>query len=330
YSNLPTHCPEDKITHILKFLAPAQHTQFCTMDNLTRANVIRTVGPNHVWCAHRDNKFQQFGIRIHCFVDHWSRKILGIYAHANTDDPVRIGVYFLQLATLYGGIPRKVSTHYQLEFIDMANFQLKIAQRYGSFAMDVPVDLDFSTQYQPKMEALWTRLFKEHHIPAMEIIFKEQEQGIYDENDEIHRQVKETDYLNRRLLFLFLWIPLFQTSLDQWVHRSNGPRTVHSTTLRGPDFSYSTPEVCGATNEIINVPGQDIELILQTDYPKRPVMHQHTPDWFHQLATTIQHKMALNLEDTSLGDVWSIFHEMLPNICAHLPTPSHAQSQGAP
>ncbi|POW17038.1 hypothetical protein PSTT_00770 [Puccinia striiformis] len=86
----------------------------------------------------------------------------------------------------------------------------------------------------------------------------------------------------------FLWIPVFQSKLDSWVADHNASRTrirPSPAILTGcsPDFSYSTPKHFGASNHLINVPKQEIELMLEGNHPAHfTLISTHTPAWLPQ------------------------------------------------
>ncbi|KNF05570.1 hypothetical protein PSTG_01380 [Puccinia striiformis f. sp. tritici PST-78] len=60
--------------------------------------------PNHIRSADGHDKSKPYGITVYGFIDAWSRKILGMYAHVTNNDPMHVGVYFLQLVTAAGGV----------------------------------------------------------------------------------------------------------------------------------------------------------------------------------------------------------------------------------
>ncbi|KAI9605974.1 hypothetical protein H4Q26_004345 [Puccinia striiformis f. sp. tritici PST-130] len=102
-------------------------------------------------------------------------------------------------------------------------------------------------------------------------------------------------------------------SVDRWVSIYNASRKrkdkrTELPTSCSPNFSYSTPALFNATNHIINVPKEDIQSILENDYLDRNVMFTHTPDWFHQLATTVMthlhcKKISLNCLQWCLANI---------------------------
>ncbi|KAI7943419.1 hypothetical protein MJO29_013263, partial [Puccinia striiformis f. sp. tritici] len=110
-----------------------------------------------------------------------------------------------------------------------------------------------------------------------------------------------------------------------WVATYNASRTrirpsPKIPTRCSPNFSYSTPEHFGASNHLINVPKQEIELMLEGDHPAHFTLSStHTPAWFHEMATTIMQEMGLEFYELSLDSIWTVFDTMLPHIVTQLP-----------
>jgi hypothetical protein len=73
-----------------------------------------------------------------------------------------------------------------------------------------------------------------------------------------------------RLLFLFLWLPVFQESVDRWVSLQNNSRKrrdhrISLPTACTPEFLYGTPESFDTTDQLLHIPANDIEGLLQQD-----------------------------------------------------------------
>ena len=101
-----------------------------------------------------------------------------------------------------------------------------------------------------------------------------------------------------RNLFLFLWLPVLQTSLDRWVKLKNEAqkrkdRRIELSTGFSLNFLYSTPEYFGTEDLIVPVPATRLTEIYQEHYPDHSEMFQQTPLWFHQAATTIMDNLEL-------------------------------------
>lgn len=90
------------------------------------------LGPNHVWASDGHDKLKPFGIAIYGFIDCWSRKLLGLYAHVTNSDPRHVGLWFLEVAEKAGGIPQKVTTDCGTETIDLATLQTSLGLIYSN------------------------------------------------------------------------------------------------------------------------------------------------------------------------------------------------------
>jgi hypothetical protein len=125
-----------------------------------------------------------------------------------------------------------------------------------------------------------------------------------------------------RLLFLFLWIPVFQASADIWVDLNNNARkrrdnSISQPTGCTPDFSYSTPEAFGTVDQLVPVDNEQVQMHLQEDYPEIDSMFTHTPPWFHIIASEIMGHLGFQFHQITVGSVWDVFHSMLAPIQEH-------------
>ncbi|KAI7945097.1 hypothetical protein MJO28_010792 [Puccinia striiformis f. sp. tritici] len=277
-----------------------------------KRRVYRTHGPNHIWSCDGHDKLKKFGLCIYGFIDAWSRKILGMFVHVTNNDPRHIGVYFLQLAATAGGIPFKVTTDYGTETIDMSALQMMLSYTHGGISMEQATERMHFTKstHNQKIESLWSQLMKQHNQAVIHNIMNEIEAGHYNQRDDLQKH-----------LFLFLWLPVLQASLDRWVQLKNETRKRKDRRIELPtgctsDFSYGTPEAFGTTDQLIQVPVSAIENLLQEHYPDRPEMFTQTPPWFHDAAMLIMSGLGLRFSNLTLGTVWLAFHEMLPHIQA--------------
>ncbi|KAA1087187.1 hypothetical protein PGT21_024794 [Puccinia graminis f. sp. tritici] len=288
----------------------------CLIDHARKELLATTHGPNHIWSADGHDKLKPFGITIYGFIDAWSRRILGMYAHVTNNDPLHVGVYFLQLVADTGGVPLKVTVDRGTETGEMGTHMIELTQRYTGITFEeaqTHMHHTKSTRNQ-KIESLWSRMMKEHNRPLIDTIWTQIEEGKYDRDDDI-----------QKLLFLFLWMPVVQKSVDRWVTIYNASRKrkdklTELPTSCSPNFAYSTPEHFGATDQLIHVPQEDTNFILENTYPEREAMFTHTPDWFHDLASLIMQEMGFHFDQMAPGGVWVIFDEMLPYIQANIPS----------
>ncbi|POW07460.1 hypothetical protein PSTT_08218, partial [Puccinia striiformis] len=122
-----------------------------------------------------------------------------------------------------------------------------------------------------------------------------------------------------RLLFLFLWIPVFQASVDIWVDSYNHYRKRFDklTTLPTgctPDFAYTTPESFGTTDQLVRIPSQHIDCLSKQFYPDKEEMFLHTPLEFHEVASSVVAQLGFHFLRIDFGNVWIVFHHMLPYV----------------
>ncbi|KAA1124195.1 hypothetical protein PGTUg99_003831 [Puccinia graminis f. sp. tritici] len=306
--------PRTVVYNILQEIEPdaveARRRQAC------KRRVYRTHGPNHIWSCDGHDKLKRFGLCIYGFIDAWSRKILGMFVHVTNNDPRHIGVYFLQLVKAAGGIPLKVTTDYGTETIDMSALQMMLSyQNTPALTMEeAKLRMHFTkSTHNQKIESLWSQLMKQHNQAIINNIMPEIENGDYDEND----------YLQKNL-FLFLWLPVLQTSLDRWVHlknetRKRKDRRIELPTGFAPEFLYGTPEHFGTEDHLVPIPVSRIENLLLEHYPDREEMFRQTPPWFHETAMSIMNRIGLRFSNITIGTVWLAFYEMLPHIRQQFP-----------
>ncbi|KAI7944450.1 hypothetical protein MJO28_010145 [Puccinia striiformis f. sp. tritici] len=301
---------------------PSQETanllKSTSMDLGNCPRTMRSRGPNHIWAVIWNENMERLGISLYGVFDLWSRSILAMYAHKMPCDPIHVGIEFLQLAATSGGIPLMVITNDGIGTLDLARYQTQLAQSYGPAAsMEASVHVHFiQSDTTLWITRSWSRINNQYIRPVMETIYQQIEAGKYNPEDSI-----------QRLLFLFLWVPLIQTSLDHWATDINAPTTRvnqgREITVSNRHHAYLNPETFGAENEIIEVPEEDIEEILANNYSPWDFCHTTTPQWFHIRAMEILHMLDIQLDQLTLGGVWTVFDQMLPQVQGSFPTIIH-------
>ncbi|KNE96042.1 hypothetical protein PSTG_10619 [Puccinia striiformis f. sp. tritici PST-78] len=253
--------------------------------------VYRVFGPNHIWACDGHNKLKKFGICVYGFIDAWSRKILGMFVHTTNNDPKHVGVYFLHLVSKIGGIPLKVTSDFGTETGHLGTYQMWLSARYAGITTEEAEQRMHFTKstHNQKIEALWSQMMKQHNASIKHNIKKAIHEETYDPNDKV-----------QKLLFLFIWIPVFQSSVDMWVDSYNQfkqHQDRHTALPTGctADYCYSTPESEGTTDQLVRVPTREIESIIELDYPDLDSMFEHTPPWFHELASRILEDLGYEL-----------------------------------
>ena len=84
-----------------------------------------------------------------------------------------------------------------------------------------------------------------------------------------------------------------------------------------PNFSYSTPEAFGSTDQLVPILSQNIQSHLQANYQEIDQMFTHTPGWFHEVAIAIMDALEITNDQITIGNVWHVFSQMLPSIQQH-------------
>jgi hypothetical protein len=75
------------------------------------------------------------------------------------------------------------------------------------------------------------------------------------------------------------------------------------------------------------MPSSDIDLMLQTDYPNLDLLFAHTPLDFHEVASEVMGNLGWDFSQINTGNVWFVFHEMLPHVVAQYIPPTDSSSE---
>lgn len=118
-------------------------------------------GPNHVWASDGHDKLKPYGIGIYGFIDCWSRKVLGLFAHVTNSNPRHVGLWFLSVVEDVGGIPQKLTTDRGTETLDVATLQVSLGKLYGN--KNTPEEQDKLHRYVKstrniKIEGFWPQM----------------------------------------------------------------------------------------------------------------------------------------------------------------------------
>ncbi|KNF01965.1 hypothetical protein PSTG_04789 [Puccinia striiformis f. sp. tritici PST-78] len=222
--------------------------------------------------------------------------------------------YFLRLALEIGGTPHKVTTDFGTETVQMGAYQMWLSSRYAGITIEeAETQMHFTkSTLNQKIEGLWSQMMKQHNWSVIAIIKEEIHWGGYQAADQV-----------QKLLFLSLWIPIFQSSVDMCIDAYNltRRRRDHLTSLPTActaDFCYSTPKSFATTGQLVPVPANKLNLMIVKDFPDCVEMFQHTPVWFDQLRHRILKRIGIKLTDITVGTVWTVFHQMLPLVEAEV------------
>ncbi|KAI7961840.1 hypothetical protein MJO28_002329 [Puccinia striiformis f. sp. tritici] len=313
-TNYGLHLPRKTVYEILSELDPEGMNM--RLKRNCKRRVFRVAGPNHIWSADGHDKLKPYGITVYGFIDAWSRKVLGIFVHVTNNDPRHVGVYLLQLAQSLGGIPKKLTTDKGTETGDMATFQIQLSHE---FIEDLtPEQAQEHMHYtksihNQRIESLWSRMMTEHNRPVIDNILKHMEKEAYDDSDPL-----------QKLLFVFLWVPVFQASADSWVESHNAfrkrrdKRTCLPTGV-APVFSYSNPEHFQTSDLLVPIPHERFDELLEEHYPNLEQMFTHTPAFFHDVASQLFRDMGYTFQNLAIGHVWHVFDVLLPRLKEQFP-----------
>ncbi|KAA1117851.1 hypothetical protein PGT21_025517 [Puccinia graminis f. sp. tritici] len=158
-------------------------------------------------------------------------------------------------------------------------------------------------------------MMKQHNQSIIDNIWSHIEAGVYDREDPI-----------QKLLFLFLWIPVFQASVDIWVDLTNNSRKrkdhkISLPTGCSPKFSYGTPEAFGTTDQLVVVDVDRVNNYLTNDYPNIDSMFTHTPPWFHNVASRLISQLGIRFDHITVGNVWNVFGHIQAHFTLYPPSP---------
>ncbi|POW10701.1 hypothetical protein PSTT_05918 [Puccinia striiformis] len=273
------------VYELLKGVDPERVTGW--LKQTCKQRVFHVRGPNHVWAIDGHDKLKPFGITVYGFIDAWSRKILGLFVHVTNNDPKHIGVYYLKLVLRLGGIPLKVTADYGTETCDVSTYQMMLSHRFGGITLEETTKRMHHTKstHNQKIECLWSQMMRQHNRSIINHLMDRVNDHSHNMQDPI-----------QKLLFLFLWIPVFQSSANIWVDLNNHARkrkdkTISLPTGCTPDFSYSTPEAFHTVDQLVPVDTEYIQRLLHDNYPNIDDMFTHTPPWFHSIASSIMHDL---------------------------------------
>lgn len=148
-----------------------------------------TDGPNFVWACDGHDKLKPHGIAIYGFIDCWSRKILGLFAHVTNSDPRHVGLWFLSVVEEVGGIPQKLTTDRGTETLDVASLQVTLGQLFTDKDTRQREQLHryVKSSRNHKIEQLWDKMGDGVTREMKEGIMNAIGEGIYDEDDDFQQ-----------------------------------------------------------------------------------------------------------------------------------------------
>ncbi|OAV93906.1 hypothetical protein PTTG_04400 [Puccinia triticina 1-1 BBBD Race 1] len=166
------------------------------------------------------------------------------------------------------------------------------------------LDPDQSHQYtksvhNQKIECFWSQLMRHYNVELINQLYEADESGKYDPQDPV-------DYL----LFVYLWVPLLQDSLDKWIHNYNSyKRRIDKKSMLPSGCSanvcYKNPEDYDAEDGLVPV---ELSAVLELEnefYPDAEDLLRTCPEWFREMMDLLITKMELDFPKIDTQNDWS-------------------------
>jgi hypothetical protein len=151
-------------------------------------------------------------------------------------------------------------------------------------------------------------MMKQLNIRVIDEFVDAIERGVYDRTDE-----------RQRVVFLYIFVPLVQRLLNDYLARYNSfrkrrnPRSILPTGC-SPDYAFNCPETFGGVQCGINVDVGLIDQIMAREYPNPTVMNE-TID--HRMSVALDRLMLeanLRHEEITLNNAWAAFSTLLQKV----------------
>jgi hypothetical protein len=115
-----------------------------------------------------------------------------------------------------------------------------------------------------------------------------------------------------RLLFIYLWVPLVQRSLDDWTNNYNTykrrlDKKSSLPTRCSADWCFNYPKEQGGEQGLIKVPGEAADALEKEFYPEGDELLRTTPKWFSDIISDLQAAFDLEIPIVTVHNVWEVF-----------------------
>ncbi|EGF96950.1 uncharacterized protein MELLADRAFT_70319 [Melampsora larici-populina 98AG31] len=126
----------------------------------------------------------------------------------------------------------------------------------------------------------------------------------------------QNDVVVHRLLFLHLWVPMIQTSLNQWMHDYNSysKRFDEKTQLPtgcSPDVCYHAPVANKGVEGLIPIPAGVVDDLQAQYYPNANELMMTSPPWLAEFVTATQTELNIVPTRIDMDNIWPTFHRIL-------------------
>ena len=125
-----------------------------------------------------------------------------------------------------------------------------------------------------------------------------------------------------RLLFLYLWVPLLQRSLDEWTNNYNLFKRRQDKKSMLPsgcsaDWCYTYPEEQGGHIGLVPVPTEAAEALQNAFYPEGVDLMRTSPLWFSEVIDKLVRGIEPAIPVVDIHNVWDVFSSILSLIEAY-------------
>ncbi|KNF02820.1 hypothetical protein PSTG_04105 [Puccinia striiformis f. sp. tritici PST-78] len=276
-----------------------------------KRRIFNVPGPNFIWSANGHNKLKKSDITLYGFIDAYSRKVLGVFVHTTNNNPRHIGYYYLQLVKQSGGIPRRTTTNRGSETIELAGHQINLMRQFGNIE---DLDPDQSHQFtksvhNQKIKCLWSQLMKQYNSDLIDQLFDAEKEKKYDPQDPI-----------QRLLFIYLWVPLLQEGLNEWMNNYNSFKRRFDKKSMLPtgcsaNTCFNNPEAYSGEEGLIPVDLSTLDELEDKHYPDGEDLMETSPEWFCQIINDIHVVMEMCCAHVDIHNVWDVFALLRSHLC---------------
>lgn len=243
-------------------------------------------GPNFIWHVDGYDKLKPYGICIHGAIDGFSRRIMWLEAGPSNKDPKITSKYFIHCVRQIGGVPKIIRSDRGTENIYIAAIQRFLRMNCNDVINGEHCFLYGKSVSNQRIEAWWSFLRKSYSSWWMNFFKDMRDSGTFDDSDPLQVEC---------LHFCFMHV--IQNELNNVAKRWNLHR-IHPSNNREsppgkPDVLYHLPEQSGATNCIINVDMNDLDIAEENYAEQRPAMGCN--DSFAELANMVMEDHNYNM-----------------------------------
>ena len=223
-------------------------------------------GPNDSWCFDGHDKLVKYYIAIHGCVDAWSGKWMWLNVFTSNHDPRVVALHYLRAVKLHGGteiwfhqftglcwlinnlcsvFPLNTRTDCGTETIITAALQAGLHELYQTWIKSQQSHSFVPSTRNVKIESGWSRFLKAKGHALIDIL----DHGFHDSRFNPNNQLdkywwgehawKRCIKISFRYIYLYVWMPLIQTVLDDFVTETNTKVLLQLLILNASMFSYS-------------------------------------------------------------------------------------------